>query len=67
MSLKYIHLFFIMAAVSISLYFGAWAVHRYFVTKDVWMFVWGVMSLVVAQVLVPYGVWFWKKSKKEGL
>jgi hypothetical protein len=64
MSLKAIHIVFIMASTLLAIGFGAWSLNNYFqdlgTRADLWM---GLGSVGMALALVCYGVYFLKKLK----
>ncbi len=62
MSLKHFHVIFIAIAMLACAGFGAWALVKEDVSTAT--LVTGVFSLVLAVVLLIYGVWFYRKSKK---
>ena len=64
MSLKSFHIVFIVAALVLSAGFGWWGAADYLETGDkasLWM---GIISLVVAVAIVPYSIWFLRKTRK---
>ncbi len=63
MSLKHFHVFFIVLAVLCTLGFGAWALFVPFEVVGAWGRAGGVLSVLIGAALVPYGIWFIKKSK----
>tara|TARA_R110002096_G_scaffold238581_10_gene430190 strand:+ start:10627 stop:10830 length:204 start_codon:yes stop_codon:yes gene_type:complete len=63
MSLKQFHVFFITLAVLCTFSFGVWAL---FAPSDIvgtWGRVGGFLSAAIGVALVPYGIWFVRKSK----
>lgn len=62
MGLKAVHLFFIVASVGISVYFGIWCLNQatsgYTIT--------GIASLLSALGILFYGSWFLKKLRGIG-
>jgi hypothetical protein len=62
MSLKYVHLLFIVAAVTFSLAFGAWGLLSAGLGVDVRVM--GVISVVIGLFLLGYGIYFFRKSGK---
>jgi len=64
MSLKHFHVFFIVLAVLCTLGFGAWALFASSELVGTWGRIGGVISILIGAGLVPYGMWFVKKSKR---
>lgn len=57
MSLKWVHVFVIVMAIGVSIFFGIWALGNYPI--------WGMASLAVGIILIPYIFWFISKTRKE--
>ena len=62
MGLKVFHVFFIVLSTLLVLGFGLWGLEHY----SGLAYAFSIVSLVMAPVLVVYGVWFLKKLKKVG-
>ena len=56
MSLKAVHILFIVLSASLAFVFGAWSLRFYSAAV-------GAASFVVGAGLAGYGVWFVKKTK----
>lgn len=66
MSLKSFHIVFIVASGALALLFGLWAIddwHTNGITSSLWL---GIGSFVVGATLIPYGIWFLRKTRKVG-
>ena len=63
MSLKAVHIVFVVVCTLLALGFGIWAIRLYQSQGDVSAMVCGVLSLCGAVSLVVYGRWFRKKLK----
>ena len=66
MSLKSFHIVFIVAAGALALLFGLWGIDDWRtngITSSLWL---GIGSLIVGACLVPYGIWFLRKTRKVG-
>ena len=63
MSLKAFHILFVVISTLGSLGFGGWGVWYYRVNGDRSALVCGIISLLVAVVLIWYGRWFLRKLK----
>ena len=57
MSLKVIHIFFILAALSLASYMGVWCLEHHEPA------VWAAVSFAASAALGVYLVWFIRKSK----
>ena len=66
MSLKAVHVCFIILATGLALGFGFWALRDYSASKNFTHLVLGMGSFVGAGVLVGYLVWFLVKMRKLG-
>jgi hypothetical protein len=60
--LKVFHVFFIVLSTALTLGFGLWGLEHFSGPA----YASSIVSLVLAPVLVVYGVWFLKKLKKVG-
>ena len=66
MSLKALHICFIVLSIFLAIGFGGWAVRDYGVTQNavnLWM---GIGSFIGGIALVGYLVWFLSKMKRVG-
>ncbi len=63
MGLKQFHVFFIALAILCMLGFGFWALGTSNDVVGFWGKVSGVVSTLIGFALIPYGVWFVRKSK----
>ena len=66
MSLKALHICFIILSIFLAFGFGWWAVHDYLAVKNavnLWM---GIGSFFGGVVLAGYLVWFLSKMKRVG-
>ena len=64
MSLKAFHILFVVAASSLSIGFGVWAIQQYRVGEASRMDLsFGIASLLVGIALIVYGKYFLKKLK----
>lgn len=66
MSLKALHVCFIVLASLLTLGFGYWAVRDYFSSGNFTNLLLGVGSFLGTGVLTTYLVWFLAKMKKVG-
>ena len=65
MSLRLVHIFFILAAETLCLFFGVWSLKKYLEMKTpVYLFS-IVGSFIVSFLLVFYLAWFIKKTKSS--
>jgi len=67
MSLKVVHIFIIVLSIGLAVFFGLWAINDYLNLKNTWNLVWGITSLLVGSILIPYLIWFILKAKRAGL
>ena len=65
MSLKHVHIIFIVAAIVISMWFGIWAVNYYRDEKDRLYFILAVLSFGSLLGLTVYLRYFLKKYKSK--
>ncbi|GEM_PF-1361017 len=65
MSLRAIHIFVILASILLATLYGAWSLNDYFNSKNNLSLYLGVLSFLVAGILVPYILWFLKKIRSE--
>lgn len=66
MSLKAVHIFFILLSIALAAGFGAWAVRNYQTTGslvNLWL---GIASFACGAALVGYLVWFVKGTVLKG-
>lgn len=63
MSLKAFHLFFIVASILLSAYFGGWCLQEYSDSQNRGIFLLSIASFISTTFLVAYLGWFLKKSK----
>ena len=56
MSLKSVHILFIVLATVMNVIFGVWSLRSYSTVA-------AVVSFVIAAALIVYGIWFVGKSK----
>lgn len=64
MSLKNFHILFITVSVLLSVSFGIWALYTNSQEPGKAYLLMGVLSLILAAVLLVYGVWFLQKIKR---
>jgi predicted membrane protein len=67
MSLKNFHLLFIAVSTLLAFVFGVWAVRSYATTDDGLELAMGIMSFLIAVMLIIYGVKFRQKIKEAGI
>lgn len=67
MSLKSIHIFVILTSILLATFYGAWSLNDYFNSKNSLSLYLGVLSFLVAGVLIPYLLWFIKKTRSQSL
>ena len=67
MSLKVVHIFIIILSIGLAIFFGFWAINDYNNLKNTWNLVWGIVSLSVGFILIPYLIWFILKARRTGL
>ncbi len=65
MSLRAIHIFVILTSILLAVFYGAWSLNDYFNSKNNLSLYLGVLSFLVAGILVPYILWFLKKIRGE--
>ncbi len=64
MSLKAIHVFFILMSISLAIFFGVWALSHAKPLPNAGMFYLGILSLAAVALLATYLGWFiWKIRK----
>ena len=63
MSLRAIHIFVISASILLAIFFGYWSLRNFFDSRNASSLYLGALSLLVAMVLIPYIMWFFKKVK----
>lgn len=66
MSLKAVHIFFILLSITLAAGFGAWAVRNYQATGNGVNLMLGIASFVSAAALLVYLVWFLFKMRRLG-
>ena len=66
MSLKAVHVFFVIVATLIAGGFGVWAIQQYTTTGSSGDLLLTILAVSAAISLPIYGVWFLKKMKKVG-
>ncbi len=66
MSLKAVHIFFIVVATAIAVGFGVWSVQQVQASGNTGDWVLAILAILMAGALPIYGVWFLKKMKKVG-
>lgn len=64
MSLKWVHLIFIISAVLVSVFFGVWAYRSYLAGPKVWLALSSVLAFLLAVALAGYWVVFFRKARK---
>ena len=67
MSLKNIHLFFIATAILLAVGCGVWGVWASAEDNKPIYLAFGIVSFAIGVILVGYGLWFFRKLKREGL
>ncbi len=65
MSLRASHIFVILASILLAIFYGAWSLKDYFDSGYRLSLYLGVLSFLVAGILVPYILWFLKKIRSE--
>ena len=63
MSLKAVHIIFVVVCTVFLVSFGLWAVREFRSTGDSGNLVLALVAFVGAAVLIPYGIWFLRKLK----
>lgn len=63
MSLKFFHVFFVTTATIFSLTGAYWAHGIYQQSSNLEMKIVSISSVVIAVILLVYGVWFYRKLK----
>jgi hypothetical protein len=66
MSLKAFHVVFIAASLVLAFGFGGWGVHDWSVRGDGTNLALGIGSFVFGLLLIPYSIWFLRKTRKTG-
>ena len=64
MSLKVVHICFILLSIGLALGFGFWAVRNYVATQSFMNLFLGISSLAGGGVLAGYFFWFLAKMRK---
>lgn len=68
MSLKVIHVFFILTAIVLTFSFGAWAIRDFWYgSRELLRLTLGLLSLAGGGFLIFYLSWFRRKLKRQGL
>lgn len=67
MSLKGLHLIFLLIAIMGADLFGGWAIHEYNVTHEVLTLVLGIVSMAGGLGLAAYVLWFVRKAETAHL
>ena len=65
MSLRAIHILVILTSILLAVLYGAWSLKDYFDSNNRLSLYLGVLSFLVAGILVPYILWFLKKIRGE--
>jgi hypothetical protein len=65
-SLKAVHICFIILATGLAVGFGFWALRDYSASKNLTYLILGISSFVIGAALVGYLFWFVVKMKKVG-
>ena len=63
MSLRFVHIFFIIVSDLLCTWVGAWGIQKYLVFKDIRDLLFGAGFFTLSGVLILYLVQFVKKSK----
>ena len=63
MSLKALHIVFIIASIGLSVGLGGWCLNNYLEGGSVGDLIWAIVSFVVGLLLVGYSKYFIKKLK----
>lgn len=64
MSLKTLHMIFILVSMVAADMFGAWAVWDYSTSRDPSILALGIASFAVGFGLIGYGIWFIRKADR---
>lgn len=64
MSLRTIHVLFILVVVVTADLFGAWAVRQHAQSPDTVLLVTGMLSFVAGFAAIAYGIWFVRKADR---
>lgn len=65
MSLRTLHMVFILLVLIAADMFGAWAVYRYGQTHDTFTLIAGIFSFLVGFAVVVYVIWLMRKLDKS--
>ena len=66
MSLKAIHVCFIILAAALAIYFGFWSLHEYAASGNFVSLAMATGSFIGAGALLVYLLWFLSKMKRVG-
>ena len=61
MSLKTFHIVFVTLSTLVAFLFTGWSVHYWSVQGDGSYLAMGIASALLGGLLIPYGIWFWRK------
>ena len=64
MSLKAIHIFFIISAIILTDGFAFWSVHQFTLTGNLSSLIMGIGAFLFGALLTGYLVWFVRKLKR---
>ncbi|VVM06084.1 hypothetical protein MAMC_00937 [Methylacidimicrobium cyclopophantes] len=67
MSLRQFHILFVTIVTCLFLGLGGWALMGYFHNEGGSLLWFGAGSLAVALIVVAYGIWFLRKTRRMGL
>lgn len=65
MSLRTLHVVFVLCALVLTDMFGAWAIHEFASTRETSVLIMGISSFVLGFALVAYGAWMVHKLDRE--
>jgi hypothetical protein len=63
MSLKAFHMVFVVAAILLAFFFGAWLLHDYLATREAAELIVGILSILAGMGLIWYGKSILRKLK----
>ena len=63
MSLKAFHVFFLIASLATTLFFGLWSLREWRENGEGLYLGFTVISFAVLLAIIPYGIWFLRKLK----
>ncbi|MGD9896084.1 MAG: hypothetical protein AB7T14_03250 [Candidatus Methylacidiphilaceae bacterium] len=67
MSLRQFHILFVTIVTCLFLGLGGWALVGYYEQQGGMLLWFGAASLIVALLVVAYGIWFLRKTRRMGI